>query len=283
MSLMGNPMDLEILSGLDSMDNGYGGYGAGVADEYMNMLAGGGYDYTDMMSGHLAGGYDPYEELRQQQQLAAIMGVNWGHVFNPLYHVKKVGQGLGRGISNIAHGRRPWAPLGGAAAVAGAAALAQQRQAQLAAQAAQSQFAQPTPVQALVAPIAGASARGTKVQPLGFNNGTFTATSGTQLTIRARPQRPLRGGRLVGSFARAGATANGLLTLVSLFVGTDGQLLSGDPISFDALSPNAFGVGVNLTPAAVGQEITAVVAVSAAPTMTDTIAFNLTLFGYSIG
>jgi len=246
MSLMGNPMDLEILSGLDQMDDDMG---VGGAPEYFNALA----------------GYDP-------AHLAAIMGLS----LNPFHYLAQAGRGFGRGVYNVTHGRRPWAKIGRGAMHA-APALA------LAAAAARSPFAQPTPLNALVSNVPGVTDRGTKVQPLGFTNGTFTATSGTTITVRARPQRPLRGGRLVGSFARNGVSATGLLTLVSLFVGTDGQLLSGDPISFDALSPNAFGVGVNLTPAAVGQEIVATVAVSTAPTMTDTIAFNLTLFGMSIG
>ncbi len=243
MSLMGNPMDLEILSGLDSLDGD---------DDMM------GLDSFNALAG--VGGYgDP--------ELAALMG------FNPLSWVRQ----------------NPGKTAAGAAGAVGAALLlrklAARHKAQAAHQAAiqRSPWAQPQPMNMLVSPVPGVSGRGTKVQPLGFTNGTFTATSGTTITVRARPQRPLRGGRLVGSFARVGTSATGLLTLVSLFVGTDGQLLSGDPISFDALSPNAFGVGVNLTPAAVGQEIVATVAVSAAPTMTDTITFNLTMFGMSLG
>lgn len=101
--------------------------------------------------------------------------------------------------------------------------------------------------------------------------------------VRATPQRPIRGGRVFGSFARVGATATGLLTLSQLIVGTDGQLLSGDPISFDILAPTSFGVGVNLTPAVVGTVIQATVNVSAAPAMTDTIPFNMTIVGPALG
>lgn len=259
--LMGNPFDLEILSGLDQMDDGM----YGDDPSAFNMLAGyGGEPDPQALMGALMGaGYDPYTA-------AAIMGLN----LNPLSWVKKGAQGLTRGLYNVTRGKAPWARVAAPAAAAGAL---------LAARAAQSPMAAPQPLNALVSAVPGASARGGKVQPLGFTNGVFNATSGTTITVRARPQRPLRGGRLVGSFARQGASATGLLTLVSLFVGTDGQLLSGDPISFDALAPNAFGVGVNLTPAAVGQEIVATVAISGAPTMTDSVTFNLTMFGMSIG
>lgn len=143
--------------------------------------------------------------------------------------------------------------------------------------------AQPFPINQLVPAIPGVAQRGGRVQMLGFTNGTFTAASGTAIVVRATPQRPIRGGRVFGSFARVGATATGLLTLSQLIVGTDGQLLSGDPISFDILAPTSFGVGVNLTPAVVGTVIQATVNVSAAPTMTDTIPFNMTIVGPALG
>lgn len=149
-----------------------------------------------------------------------------------------------------------------------------------------SPYQQPNPISMVQPQVPGVAERGGRVQPLGFQNGAFiaAASGGTSVvTVRARPQRPIRGGRVVGSYSRTGATATGLLTLVSLQVATDGQLLSGDPISFDALSPTAFGVGVNLTPAAVGNEITATVQISALPTGTDRVDFNMTMFGLTLG
>jgi hypothetical protein len=144
-------------------------------------------------------------------------------------------------------------------------------------------MARPMPLSAVQPMMPGVPDRGGRVQPLGFQNGAFTAAGPAVVTVRARPQRPIRGGRLVGDFARTGVTASGLLTLVQLVVATDGQLLSGDPISFAALSPNAFGVGLNLSPAAVGNEIFATVAISALPTGVDRVDFNLTLFGLTVG
>ena len=144
-------------------------------------------------------------------------------------------------------------------------------------------MAQPTPLSAVQPHMPGVPDRGGRVQPLGFENGAFTSAGPAVVTVRARPQRPLRGGRLVADFTRTGVTATGLLTLVQLVVATDGQLLSGDPISFAALSPTAFGVGVNLSPAAVGNEIFATVATSALPANQDRIDFNLTLFGLTVG
>lgn len=140
------------------------------------------------------------------------------------------------------------------------------------------------PIAAINPQIPGVSARGGRVQPLGFENGAFVVGGSAVVTVRARPERPFRGGRLVGAFTRTGATATGLLTLVSLQVGTDGQLISSDPISFDSLSPQSFGVQVDLTPAAVGNSIAATVAISALPTGAgDRVDFNLTAYGHTLG
>jgi hypothetical protein len=137
---------------------------------------------------------------------------------------------------------------------------------------------------AMVQPaVPGVSQRGGRVQPLGFTPGRFDATSGTELQVIATPQRPLRGGRLVGTYSRIGVTATGLLFLASLTVGTDGQLLSGDAIGFDMLSPNSFGVGVNFTPASVGNQIIADVSISDAPGSDDSIPFSLGLWGLTVG
>jgi len=248
-NLMGSPMDLEILSG-------NGGMMGGEAPQYYNQLAG-----VGALMGALMGGAHPPQ---MDPRLAALMGFS----LNPFHYLAQGAGALGTGISNVLHGHLPWyAPHSPAVP-----------------QAPMPYSAQPQPVSQLVAPIPGASARGGKVQPLGFGVGSFTVGSPTVITLRARPQRPLRGGRVVGSYSRSGATATGLLSLVSLFVGTDGQLLSGDAISFDSLAPTAFGVGVNLTPAAVGQEIVATVQYTGiAITGTDRVDVNMTMFGMTIG
>jgi hypothetical protein len=271
-------MDLEILSGLASMmgdDDDMSGAMMGMQN--FNYLAGD--DGEQAMLGAIAG-YNP--------ELAMMMGWSpWGAIktaIDPRTPFKA--------IANLAKGKNPFAAgnaLGvgkpnRAAQLQKALQVAQQGQAMQAMAAQQaSPFAQPTPLSMVQPQLPGVPDRGGRVQPLGFENGAFTAAGPAVVTIRARPQRPLRGGRLVADFTRTGATATGLLTLVQLVVATDGQLLSGDPISFAALSPNAFGVGVNLSPAAVGNEIFATVAISALPTMTDRVDFNLTLFGLTVG
>jgi hypothetical protein len=288
-------MDLELLSGLQQLSDedmsGAPRYGYGGGGDMMGALMGNqqpqAFNYLGALMGNqpqsfnylgaLMGQMGPQEEARQAmlQQLAGVnpelaMMMGW----NPFSAIKDaakwVGQKAGGLVSHLPvagnllshlipfgaqhHPHHPPPPM-----------------------------AQPTPLSAVQPHMPGVPDRGGRVQPLGFENGAFTAAGPAVVTVRARPQRPLRGGRLVADFTRSGVTATGLLTLVQLVVATDGQLLSGDPISFAALSPNAFGVGVNLSPAAVGNEIFATVATSALPTNQDRIDFNLTLFGLTVG
>lgn len=273
-------MDLELLSGLQNMEDSDDMNSAVAA--MMGALAGGGGG--NMMGAeafnYLAGMADDDDDDPRQVMLGAIAGYNpelammmgWNPFSTVWKGIKKVGRfgkKAGRAILPGAVGNLLF-PMAQAAALQRAAKAA-------------SPFAQPTPLSAVQPQLPGVPDRGGRVQPLGFENGAFTSAGPAVVTIRARPQRPLRGGRLVADFTRTGVTATGLLTLVQLVVATDGQLLSGDPISFAALSPNAFGVGVNLSPAAVGNEIFATVAVSALPAMADRIDFNLTLFGLTVG
>src|SRR5574342_116923 len=255
-------MDLEILSGLSQLDDDDMA-GAMMGATSFNYLAGDD-DETQMMLGALAG-YNP--------ELAMMMG------WNPFSAAWKGLKAVGRGARSVGRAVLPGA-IGQALLPVARKAAVQQALMQ---QAARNPLAQQTPLSAVQPQLPGVPDRGGRVQPLGFENGAFTSAGPAVVTVRARPQRPIRGGRLVADFSRTGATATGLLTLVQLVVATDGQLLSGDPISFAALSPNAFGVGVNLSPAAVGNEIFATVAISALPAMAERVDFNLTLFGLTVG
>lgn len=259
-------MDLELLSGLAQMDDD------SMEGALMGALMGSAPSTFNMLSGHDSFNYlgNDDDDDPQQAMLGAIAGYNpelammmgW----NPFSAIAKGAKWAGK---------KALSPL--AMLARGAGVLPRRSPPQL------SPMARPTPLAAVQPQMPGVPDRGGRVQPLGFELGAFTAAGPAVVTVRARPQRPVRGGRLVGDFSRTGLTATGLLTLVQLVVATDGQLLSGDPISFAALSPNAFGVGVNLSPAAVGNEIFATVAISALPAGADRVDFNLTLFGLTVG
>lgn len=143
--------------------------------------------------------------------------------------------------------------------------------------------AQALPYRRLVPQVPGAPAIGLRLQPMGVGNVTFTATSGLVLSVSSRPQRPFKGKRLIIGIARTGATATGLVTVTSLDVGTNNQFVSAAPIAADAFAPNAFDTNLELAACTTALDITIQLAISAAPTMTDTVACNATLIGEAIG
>lgn len=139
------------------------------------------------------------------------------------------------------------------------------------------------PVRRLMPQIPGAPAVGIRLQPLGFNTVAFTSTSGTTLQAATRPQRPFKGKRLVSDIARTGASATGLVTITGLFIGTNNQFVSTQPIGAGAFS--ALGVDVNMELAACSTALDIAVnyAISAAPAMTDRVDIATTMFGESVG
>jgi hypothetical protein len=139
------------------------------------------------------------------------------------------------------------------------------------------------PARRVVPSIPGAPAIGAKLQPLGFSAVAFTATSGTALPATTRPQKPFKGRRLVVDFTRTGATATGLLTITSINIGVNNQLVSTQPIGAAAFSPNAFDCNVSLSACSSALDITVNYALSVAPTMTDRIDVATTLFGETVG
>jgi hypothetical protein len=131
--------------------------------------------------------------------------------------------------------------------------------------------------------IPGAPAIGVKLQPLGFNTITFTATSGLTLPATTRPQKPFKGKRLVSDIARTGTTATGLVTITSLTIGVNNQFVSTGPVGAGAFAATAFDTNVELSACSTALDITVNYAISAAPTMTDTVAIATTLFGETVG
>lgn len=139
------------------------------------------------------------------------------------------------------------------------------------------------PSQRIIPSIPGAPAIGVKLQPLGFNVVTFTATSGTALPATTRPQKPFKGRRLVVDIARSGATATGLVAIASVLVGVNNQFVSTGSVGAGAFAPTAFDCNVELSACTSALDITVNYTLSAAPTMTDTVTIGTTLFGETVG
>lgn len=131
--------------------------------------------------------------------------------------------------------------------------------------------------------IPGSPAIGVKLQPLGFSTVAFTATSGTALAATTRPQKPFKGRRLVVDIARTGTTATGLITITSITVGVNNQLVSTGAVGAGAFAATAFDCNVELSACSSALDIAVNYAISAAPAMTDRVDIATTLFGETVG
>jgi hypothetical protein len=139
------------------------------------------------------------------------------------------------------------------------------------------------PSRRIIPTIPGAPNIGAKLQPLGFNVVTFTAASGTALTATTRPQKPFKGRRLVVDIARTGASATGLVSITSITVGVNNQLVSTGAVGAGAFAATAFDCNVSLSACSSALDIAVNYAISAAPAMADTVVVGTTLFGETVG
>jgi hypothetical protein len=135
----------------------------------------------------------------------------------------------------------------------------------------------------LIPQIPGAPAIGIKLQPLGFSTVAFTSTSGTALSATTRPQKPFKGRRLVVDIARTGATSTGLVTITSILIGVNNQLVSTGAVGAGAFAATAFDCNVELSACSSALDMTVNYAISAAPTTTDRVDVATTVFGETVG
>ena len=139
------------------------------------------------------------------------------------------------------------------------------------------------PGRRLIPRIPGVPMPGARLQPLGIGSSAFTLTSGTVLSLTARPQRPFKGQRLVVDISRTGATATGLVTITRLDVGTANQLVSSGSLIAGAFAATAFDVNLQLDPATPGIDVTVQFNISVAPAGTDRVDFGGVILGTTIG
>ena len=136
---------------------------------------------------------------------------------------------------------------------------------------------------ALVPNVPGSPRPGAREWPLGFPVATFTAASGTSLSVTAQPQRAFKGSRLVVDIARTGATATGLISISRFFVGQINQLVSAQPVGAGSFAPNSFHTTLSVDPATPGVDITLTYDTSVAPTAPDQIDVGTTVIGLALG
>jgi len=139
------------------------------------------------------------------------------------------------------------------------------------------------PARRLIPTVPGAPQIGLRLEPLGFTDVAFTATSGTALQATTRPQRPFKPKRLVVDIARTGTTATGLVKVTEISIGTNNQMVSRNPIGAGAFAATAFDVNLELAACSTALDITVGYSLSVAPTMTDRVDIGTTMLGEAVG
>jgi len=134
--------------------------------------------------------------------------------------------------------------------------------------------------------VPGVMAPSTGLEPLPLvpdaGGGTFSALV-TNITFRARPQRPFRSERLLAQVFRNGASASALAAVTNgIFVGTNLQQLQIGSFNLEFFAPTAFGVRLDMQPAEAGIDISINVILTGALAGADTIGVQLLLLGSSI-
>lgn len=131
--------------------------------------------------------------------------------------------------------------------------------------------------------IPGVPAIGARAFPLGFGSFTFVNAGVTQTVLTANPQKPFKGARLVIDVRRSSGAVAELLTVTSLNIGQDNQLVSSGALPAEAFAPGAFHTSLSLDPATPGIDITIGLALSAAPGVGETISVSAMLIGETLG
>lgn len=131
--------------------------------------------------------------------------------------------------------------------------------------------------------IPGVPKAGARNFPLGFGSILFEFGGVTQFNLVANPQRPFKGARLVIDVRRSAGAIAELVTVTSLNIGQNNQLVSSAALPAEAFRPDGFDTVLSLDPATPGIDITLGIAVSAAPANGETIAVSAMIIGDTIG
>lgn len=131
--------------------------------------------------------------------------------------------------------------------------------------------------------IPGVPKAGARNFPLGFGSATFVNAGQTAFSLTANPQRPFKGARLVIDVRRSAGALAELVTVTSLNIGQNNQLVSSAALPAEAFRPDGFDTVLSLDPATPGITITLGLAISAAPGVGETVAVSAMIIGDTIG
>lgn len=131
----------------------------------------------------------------------------------------------------------------------------------------------------------GTPPRGAREWPLGMGSFTFTNAAGlTATTLTASPQRVFQGQRLVISTAKSAGAAGILVTITSLEVGAQNQLVDpANPLPAEGFEPGAFHTVLDMDPSEPGIRITLGIGLSAVPGAGETVSVSAMIIGTSLG
>jgi len=131
--------------------------------------------------------------------------------------------------------------------------------------------------------IPGVPKAGARNFPLGFGSFTFVNAGVTSALLVANPQRPFKGARLVIDVRRSTGAQAELVTVTSLNIGQNNQLVSSAALPAEAFRPDGFDTVLSLDPATPGIDISLGIAISAAPGVGETVAISAMIIGDTIG
>jgi len=131
--------------------------------------------------------------------------------------------------------------------------------------------------------IPGVPLAGARNFPLGFGSITFLPGGLTQFNLVANPQRPFKGARLVIDVRRSAGAVAELVTVTSLNIGQNNQLVSSAALPAEAFRPDGFDTVLSLDPATPGIDITLGLAISASPGAGESVAVSAMIIGDTIG
>jgi hypothetical protein len=129
----------------------------------------------------------------------------------------------------------------------------------------------------------GVPSVGGRLQPVGFGSAVFSSTSGTTLRLTANPQRPLVLRKLVAAITRNGGSAVGAVTIDSIKVGSNEQLVNAQPTPAELFDPATQNNNIAFDASTPGVEVTITLSISAAPTATDTVTVAVGAIAETVG
>lgn len=137
-------------------------------------------------------------------------------------------------------------------------------------------------VRALKPAIPGVPEPAARNFPLGFGSFTFVNAGVTAAVLTASPQKPFKGSRLVIDVRRTAGAVAELVTITSLNIGQNNQLVSAAALPAEAFSPNSFQTVLSLDPATPGIDVVLGLAISAAPGVAETVTVSAMIIGDTI-